>query len=138
MPRVQDLSAWRNFPKPRPLPPPDRRPTPAVFRDIPVSLIAQWGCVSLKHAKLLKSGARMPSPQLVRLICLYRDERVLAGPFSRFIVRGNKLVTPEGLEFTEAELRGYISMIQWARSIAGSVGRDDEYYERLEACRESA
>jgi hypothetical protein len=101
-------------------------------------LIVEWGAVSRKHAALVKSGLRPPSPQLVRLVCLYRDERVLGGPFSRFICRGNKLVTPEGLELTEAELRGYQSMLAWASSLAASVGRSDEYYKRLEACLERA
>ena len=116
----------------------DSRVIPAFFVGVPIERIAEWGCVSLKHAALLKSGARMPSPQLVRLVCLYRDERVLAGPFSRFIVRGNRLVTPEGLEFTESELRGYQLMLQWARSLAQQAGRVDEYYNRVEACRERA
>jgi hypothetical protein len=67
---------------------------------------------------------------------LYRDERVLFGPFSRFICRENKLVTPDGLEVTEAELRGYQSLVAWARSVAQRAGCEDEYYQRLEACRE--
>jgi len=136
--RVSDPSAWRKFRKPRALTPEDRVKGPIAFYGIPERLIAEWGCVSRKHARLIKSGRRAPSPQLVRLVCLYRDGRVLAGPFVRFVVRGKKLVTPEGLEFSESELRGYRSMLEWAHSVAVRSGCGDEYYERLEACRELA
>ena len=138
MRRPADPSAWRKFRKPRRLTAEDRARSPAWCLGLPVRLIAEWGCCSLKHASLLKGGVRAPSPQLVRLVCLYRGERALVGPFSRFICRGNKLITPEGFEFSEAELRGYRSMLDWAHSCAQQVGRVDEYYRRLEACRELA
>lgn len=136
--RVSDPSAWRNFPKPRPLRPGDRIQGPLSFYGVPARLIADFGRVSLKHAELIKAGKRAPSPQLVALVCLYRDERVLVGPFARFRVRGRRLITPEGLEFTESELRGIQLLLGWARSVAAECGRSEEFERRLEACREDA
>ena len=133
--KLVDPSAWRKFRKPRRLTGADRVQESIAFYGVPVRQLAEWGCVSLKHAALIKSGRRAPSPQLVRLVCLYRDERVLVGPFRDFIVRGDKLVTPDGLEFKESELRGYQLMLQWAHSLAQQVGRVGEYYQRLELLR---
>jgi hypothetical protein len=136
--RIRDPSAWRRFRKPRRLTPDDRIKGPLAFYGVSAEQIAEWGCVSRKHALLIKAGRRVPSPQLVRLVCLHCDERVLVGSFVRFVVRGNKLVTPEGLAFLESELRGYRSLLDWAHSVAVRAGCVDEYYERLEACRELA
>lgn len=136
--RSVDPSSWRKFPKPRRLRAADRWRGPLAFVGIQPELIAEWGCVSLKHAQLIKAGLRAPSPQLLRLVCLYRDGMVLVGGFLGFSVRSGKLVTPDRLEFLPSELRGYGSLLEWARSVADQVGRVEEYYQRLGACRELA
>jgi hypothetical protein len=112
-------------------------PTVAAFYGLSEQQIAQWAGVTLRTAHLYRTGRRKPSLQALRLVTLYREERVLQGPWKRWVVRGNKLVTPEGLELPEAVLRGYREMLSWARSVAGSHGLSSEYWARLERIAEA-
>jgi hypothetical protein len=136
--RRPDPSAWRKFRKARRLSRGDLPGGPVLFWGVRVEQLAEWGRVSRKHAALIKSGLRVPSPQLVALVSQYVDGRVLVGPFARFSVRGEKLVTPEGLEFLASELQAYGSLLEWARTLAVQLGREGEYWRRVEGVRESA
>ena len=59
-----DLSAWRNFPKPKPLTArkgkPRKYPTPALFYGYPAEVISKWCCVSLSTARAYKCGVKKP------------------------------------------------------------------------------
>lgn len=123
---------WSRPAPPRPAPPEKSRrsrPTPALFYGLPESLIAEYACVSPTHARLLKTGIRKPSRQVQRLISLYRDGRVLLGPWKGWICRRDRLVSPEGLEFDSAALRHHAMVVQFAREIAARSG--DREYQRF-------
>jgi hypothetical protein len=94
-----------------------------------VSLIAEWACVSLTHARLLKTGVRKPSRQVQRLVSLHRDERVLQGVWKGWICRRDRLVSPEGVEFDSRALRHHAFVMQYARELAARVGNRE--YERF-------
>lgn len=125
-PTSNSVVPWTR-PGPRRPPPPSRsrrsRPTPALFYGVPESLIVDWARVSETHARLLKTGVRKPSRQVERLVSLHRDERVLHGAWKGWICRGDKLVSPEGVEFDSNVLRHHALVMQFARELAARVGK---------------
>lgn len=125
-------STWTRPAPPRPPPAPKSRrsrPTPALFFGLPERLIAEWAGVSPGHARLLKTGIRKPSRQVQKLILLYRQERVLQGPWARWICRDGKLVSPEGVQFDAAALDHHRQVVQFARDLAVRCGEGE--YERF-------
>lgn len=85
--------------------------------------------MSLAHARLLKTGIRPPSPQVARLVSLYRDERVLQGVWKGWACRRDKLVSPEGVVFDAASLRYHAFVCQYARDLAARCGEAE--YQRF-------
>ena len=124
-PGASNAVPWVRPAPPRPLPEKSRRwsrPTPALFYGIPEAKIVEWARVSPAHARLLKMGVRKPSRQVERLVSLHRDERVLYGLWKGWICRGDKLVSPEGVEFNSGVLRHHALVMQFARELAARVG----------------
>lgn len=80
--------------------------------------IAAWCGVSLGAAKLYKSGKRKPSRQALRLFTLHREERVLGEPWRGWKVRKGVIVDPEGNVTTQAQLRAYWLLLQYAGELA--------------------
>jgi hypothetical protein len=103
---------------------------PTAFYGLSADRIAAVCGVSKRTAVRYLSGRLKLSLQVLRLVTLYREERVLEGPWARFRVRGKVLIDPEGHEFSESVLRGYHMLLQWAHGMAGELGRTDEYYGR--------
>ncbi len=66
---------------------------------------------------------------------LFKDERVLEGPFKDWKVRRDKLVDPHGFEFTESLLRQHELICQFARSMARDRGEGSyrEFFRMLGA-----
>ena len=103
---------------------------PTAFYGLSADRIAEVCGVSKRTAVRYLSGRLKPSLQVLRLATLYAEGRVLDGPWARFRVRGKVLIDPEGYEFSESVLRGYMMLLQWAHGMAGELGRTDEYYDR--------
>jgi hypothetical protein len=105
----------------------------SIFDGFPAELIARWCAVSVKSARLYKSGARKPSRQALRLFSLYRNERVLTGVWAECSVRGDQLVDPEGQVVTVAQLRAYWIVMQLAAEYARLLGpaQQERFYEAL-------
>jgi hypothetical protein len=97
--------------------------------------IARWCGVSVRTARLWKTGARRPSRQSLRLISLYRDERVLDGVWAGFTVRGEHLVDPHGNTVSRGNLLAYVLIIQYAADMARRAGPEaqDRFYQLLGA-----
>jgi len=103
-----------------------------VFYGYPPELIARWCGVSAQTALLYKTGARKPSRQALRLFVLHRDRRVLGPEWNEWIVKGDRLVSPEQDEFTQGQLRAYILVMQLARELASKdPTKLEQYYEIL-------
>jgi hypothetical protein len=103
-----------------------------VFYGYPLELIARWCGVSAQTALLYKTGARKPSRQALRLFTLHRDRRVLGPEWNEWVVKGDRLVSPEDNEFTQGQLRAYILVMQLARELASKdPTKLEQYYEIL-------
>ena len=108
-----------------------KSPTPALFYGYPVELIQSWCGVSRQTAYLYKIGTSTPSKSAVRLFVLHRDGRVLGPEWTRWTIRKDQLIDPEGNGTTQSQLRAYWMLIQLARELARDAGRIDEYYQLL-------
>jgi hypothetical protein len=136
MTRARDPSGWRNFPKPRPLPAPPKRPTPAIFYGVPAELIAQWCSVSMSTAYAYKSGRTKPGKQARALFKLHQERRVLTAEWDGWLVKPDGIVDPEGNETNRNLLRGYAQILAWAHDLAQRSGDEREiktYWELLRA-----
>jgi len=100
----------------------------SVFHGYPASLIAQWCGVDRATATLWKQNKRKASRQALRLFTLHRDGRILGDAWPGWAVRDGKIVDPDGNETTEAQLRGYWIMMQYAAELAR---RDPQERERF-------
>jgi hypothetical protein len=103
----------------------------SIFYGYPEPLIARWCGVSVHTARLYKSGARKPSRQALRLFALHRDGRVLDDRWKGFAVRGDKLVDPQGQEFSPVQLEAHWLIVQLAHELARKDPRDFEEYRRI-------
>lgn len=101
------------------------------FYGLSAQRIAEVCGVSQRTARRYIAGTLKPSLQVLRLVTLYREGRVLEGAaWKRFLVRADKLIDPAGYVFTPAVLEGYSMLLQWAHGMAAELGRTDEYYNR--------
>lgn len=105
-----------------------------LFYSYPPRVIAAWCGVTLHHAYRLKAGTSKPSTSVLRLFELHARGRVLGAEWKHWRVLGDRLVDPEGGDFTENRLRGYHMMMQYAAELARNAGDDarDRYFELLE------
>jgi hypothetical protein len=104
----------------------------SIFYGYPEALIAQWCGVSRQTAYLYKIGARKPSRQALRLFTLHRDGRVLGPEWDGWSVHKAKLVSPEGRESTQGQLRAYWLVMQFAQELASKSRKTlDEFYDLL-------
>jgi hypothetical protein len=69
-----------------------------------------------------QSGRRKPSRVALRLIALYRGERVLAGRWEGFTVRGDDLVDLHGNTVSRGQLLAYVFVMQLAAELARQAG----------------
>ncbi|MGH7121042.1 MAG: DUF3653 domain-containing protein [Acetobacteraceae bacterium] len=95
--------------------------------------LARWCGVSRKTAQLWRSGRRKPSRQALRLITLYRQERVLEGVWDGFTVRGPDLVDPHGNTVSARHILAYVAIIQLAAEFARQAGpaAQERFYATL-------
>ena len=94
--------------------------------------IATWAGVTLKSARQYKAGSRRPSRQILRIIALYRAERVLEGPWAHWTVRDDCLVDPHGNYVTAGQIMAYVLVIQHAAELARQAGPEaQERHYRL-------
>lgn len=133
-----DPSAWRNFPKIRPIRrgPPRKRPTPELFYGYPATMIAQVCAVKLSTAHAYKSGRLKPGTSVVKLWLLHRERSVLTLEWKGWIVKPHAIVDPEGNETSRNLLRGYAQILAWAHDLARRTGDEREierFYELLKA-----
>ena len=105
-----------------------------LFYSYPPALISEWCGVTLHHAYRLKAGTTKPSKSVLKLFELYARNRVLGAEWKGWRVQGDRLVDPEGGDFTENRLRGYSMVMQYAAELARNSGEDarDRYFELLE------
>src|ERR1700752_1588663 len=83
-----------------------------LFYSYPPAIIAEWWGVTLHHAYRLKAGTTKPSKSVLKLFELHARGRILGPEWKRWRVQGDRLVDPEGGDFTEHRLRGYSMMMQ--------------------------
>lgn len=104
----------------------------SIFYGYPAELVSEWCCVSLRTARLYKSGEKRPSKQAAKLFLLHRDRRVLTTGWRDWIVKDGAIVDPDGNETTRAQLRGYWLVMQYARELARERGPESvEHLLRL-------
>jgi len=135
-----DLSAWRNFPKPRPLTArkgkPRKYPTPALFYGYPAEVISKWCCVSLSTARAYKCGVKKPGKAVQELMRLHSERHVLTAEWEGWLVKSDAIVDPEGNETSRNLLRGYAQILAWAHDLAQRSGDEhdvERYWELLRA-----
>lgn len=102
----------------------------SIFYSYPAQVIAAWCGVTVAAARLYKSGRRKPSRAVLRLFTLYREERVLGPLWRGWIIREGTLVDPDGNATTQAQLRAYWLVMQYAAELAK---RDPVEQERFYA-----
>lgn len=103
----------------------------SIFYGYPPELIARWCGVSVHTAYLYKIGKRKPSRQALRLFTLHRDEQVLGPEWRDWIIRKDRIVSPEGQETTLAQLNSYWLIIQYARELAYRDPESRDEFHRL-------
>ena len=133
-----DPSAWRNFPKVRPIKrgPARKRPAPELFYGYPATMIAQVCAVKLSNAHAYKSRRCKPGASVVKLWLLYRDRLVLPLEWKGWLIKPEAIVDPEGNETNRSQLRNFRLMMQYAHDLARRTGDEREierFYELLKA-----
>jgi hypothetical protein len=103
----------------------------SVFYGYPAPLVARWCGVSPATVTLWKQNKRKPSRQALRLFALHRDEVVLSAPWRGWKVRGAALVDPEGNATSQAQLRAYWLIMQYASELARRDPADYEHFQSL-------
>ncbi len=105
----------------------------SVFYGYPDHLIAQWCGVSLRTAAGYKAGKVRPSKAVMRLFLLHRENRVLGPEWKSWRIKPDGLVDPDGNETTQAQLRAYFFIVQFARGLAADRGEAvrAEFYRLL-------
>lgn len=108
----------------------------SVFYGYPAELVAAWCCVSVETAKRWKAGQSIPPPPALRLFQLHRSGKVLTdSAWDGWIVTDEKLVSPEGREVTQGDLRAQELLYQ----LLHELGRDSPgFWERLEEIHRAA
>jgi hypothetical protein len=102
----------------------------SIFYSYPPEAIAAWCGITLATAKLYKSGRRKPSRTVLRMFTLHREESVLGSAWKGWRIRGKCIVDPEGNETTQAQLRAYWLIMQYASELAR---RDPDAYEHFQS-----
>lgn len=95
--------------------------------------ISEWCAVSLKTARLYKSGRRKPSRQALLLFTFRRQGRLLVGSWAQCSVRGDCLIDPDGATLTVGQLRAYWIVMQLAAELARKAGPEaqERHYRAL-------
>jgi hypothetical protein len=101
------------------------------FYGYPPELVALWCAVSLDTAKLYKAGKRKPSRQALKLFALHRDGQVLGGEWRGWAARDGKLIDPEGNSTSQAQLRAYWIVMQYAAELARRDPVDYDVFQSL-------
>ena len=86
-----------------------------IFYGYPAKIIAEWCGVSIKSADHYKKGTRFPSKPVARLFLLHRDAKILGSDWDGWKVRGEILYSPEGIPWTQNQLRGFNWILELAR-----------------------
>ena len=82
-------------------------------------------------ASLWKQNKRKPSRQALRLFTLHRDELLLGEPWRGWKVRGATLVDPDGNATSQAQLRAYWLIMQYAAELARRDPADYQHFQSL-------
>lgn len=99
----------------------DRKRSPfGPFYGVPAEVIAELCGIPLRVAVAYKDGTSLPPSPVLRLVQLYVERRILGPEFAGWSVCGAELVDPEGHRTTQAQLRGYSFVWQFARELARS------------------
>jgi len=93
-----------------------------MFLGVRLEDIVRWAGVSPSHARLVKTGIRKPSLQVQRLVTLHDGGQVLRGRWEGWRCRGDKLVSPEGVQFDASALEHHRLVLQFARELAAQSG----------------
>jgi hypothetical protein len=101
------------------------------FYGYPAEIVARWCAVSLDTAKLYKAGKRKPSRQSLKLFALHRDGYVLGEEWCGWAAREGKLIDPEGNSTTQAQLRAYWIVMQYAAELARRDPADYDLFQTL-------
>lgn len=63
-------------------------------------------------ARSYKNGNRRPARSVVRLMHLWREGRILGPEWKQWAIRGDQMVSPEGMSFSQGHLRAYTTCMQ--------------------------
>lgn len=99
----------RKFSKPRVL---------NMFYGYPAELVAAWCCVSPQTADKYKRNALKPSKQAIALFRLHANKRIIPDGWQGWKFHDGKLVDPENVSLTRAQLGAYQYVYQLASSRA--------------------
>lgn len=102
----------------------------SIFYSYPPQLIARWCSVSIETASSWKAGSRRPSRQALKLFALHRDQRVLGDAWRDWKLQDGVIIDPEGNSTTQAQLRAYWLIMQYAAELAR---RDPQAYEHFQS-----
>ncbi len=71
---------------------------------------------------------------MLKLFELHARSRVLGAEWKHWRIVDDRLIDPEGDDFTQNRLRGYSMMMQYAAELARNAGEDarDRYFSLLE------
>jgi hypothetical protein len=103
----------------------------SVFYGYPAELIARWCGVAPATVTLWKQNKRKPSRQALRLFTLHRDNLVLGEPWRGYQLKGATIIDPEGNATSQAQLRAYWLIMQYAAELARRDPADYEHFRSL-------
>jgi Phage protein len=103
----------------------------SIFYSFPARVIAAWCGVSPATAALWKQNKRKPSLQALRLFTLHRDELILGEAWRGWRVRAGAIVDPEGNATSQAQLRAYWLIMQYAAELARRNPADYDHFQSL-------
>lgn len=104
----------------------------SIFYGYTPELIARWCRVSVKTARLWKSGKSRPSRQALLLFVLHRDGKVLGPEWRGFRIEGPYLHDPGGKQARSSQIENWNVLLQWAATLAARDPKtQQEYYDLL-------
>lgn len=83
-----------------------------------------------------KSGRAKPGKQVLALLKLHQERRVLTAEWDGYIIKPDAIVDPDGNETNRNLLRGYAPILAWAHDLAQRSGDEhdvEKYWELLRA-----
>ncbi len=90
------------------------------FYGYPAEIISAWCGVSVRTAQAYKNGSKRPSPSVLKLFRLHKENRVLTdfGSWDGWTLNEKGIFDPDGNCTSPAQLQSYWLIMQYAAEVA--------------------